>query len=91
MHCPSTEHWVLVKRLLCYLCGTLDYGVVLYRDFPPSLNALSDADSAGNRDDYTSTNAYIVCLGCNLILWTVALSSTGAEYCSVATTAVELN
>lgn len=44
MHHPSTEHWVLVKRLLRYLCGTLDDGVLLYRNSPLSLRAFSDTD-----------------------------------------------
>lgn len=44
MHRPSTEHWVLVKRLLRYLCGTLDDGVLLYRNSPLSLRAFSDTD-----------------------------------------------
>lgn len=65
MHRPSTEHWVLVKRLLCYLCGTLDDGVLLYRNSPLSLRAFSDVDWAGKKDDYTSTSAYIVYLGFN--------------------------
>ena len=70
MHQPTSEHWVLVKRILRYLCGTLDKGLLLYRDssiplhgFSDSLHAFSDADWAGNKDDYSSTSAYLVYLG----------------------------
>lgn len=67
MRCPLTKHWALVKRLLRYLCGTLDDGVILYGNSPLSLHAFSDVDWASNKDDYTSTSACIVYLGCNLI------------------------
>ncbi|KAK9214347.1 hypothetical protein WN944_006336 [Citrus x changshan-huyou] len=103
MHQPTTEHWVLVKRILRYLSGTLDKGLLLYRDSPltlhgfsNSLHAFSDADWAGNKDDYSSTSAYLVYLGRNLVSWslkkqqTVARSSTESEYRSIAATAAEL-
>ncbi|KAA8537148.1 hypothetical protein F0562_029626 [Nyssa sinensis] len=96
MHQPSTEHWALVKRILRYLYGTLDEGVIFYRDTPLCLHAFSDADWDGNPDDFSSTSAYIVYLGRNLISWSskkqniVSRSSTEAEYCSVVTTAAEL-
>lgn len=96
MYRPTTDHWVTVKRLLRYLCGTSDLGICLYRDSPLSLHAFSDADWAGNKDDFSSTSAYIVYLGRNPISWsskkqpTIARSSTEAEYRSVAATAAEL-
>ncbi|KAJ0074720.1 hypothetical protein Patl1_34791 [Pistacia atlantica] len=96
MHQPTNEHWVLVKRILRYLCGTLDKGLLLYCDSPLTLHGFSDVDWAGNKDDYSSTNAYLVYLGRNLVSWSlkkqqiVARSSTEAEYRSIAATAVEL-
>ena len=96
MHKPTTEHWTAVKRLLRYLCGTLHHGITLRRPSSLALHAFSDADWAGNKDDFTSTSAYIVYLGSNPVSWsskkqrTVARSSTEAEYRSVAATASEL-
>ncbi|KAH9723253.1 retrovirus-related pol polyprotein from transposon RE2 [Citrus sinensis] len=107
MHCPTTEHWSFVKRLLRYLVGTVDDGLQLYKDSNLSLHAFSDtslslqafsdADWARDKDTFCSTSAYVVYLGKNPISWsskkqrTVARSSTEAEYRSVANTAAELN
>ena len=67
MHLPTSDHWDLVKRLLRYLCGTLNEGVIIHRQSTISLHAFSDADWAGNKDDFSSTSAHIVYLGRNPI------------------------
>ena len=96
MHRPTTDHWNAVKRLLRYLSGTANHGLALRHHTSLSLYAFSDADWVGNKDDYTSTSAYIVYLGRNSISWsskkqrTVAHFSTEAQYCSVVATTVEL-
>ena len=96
MHRPTDVHWQAAKRVLRYLAGTRDRGILLRSNTTLSLHAFSDADWAGNRDDYTSTSAYIVYLGSNPVVWsskkqkTVARSSTEAEYRSVAATAAEI-
>ena len=41
MHSPNDTHWVLVKRILRYLLGTIDKGL-LRRDSPSSLHAFAD-------------------------------------------------
>ncbi|RVW53564.1 Retrovirus-related Pol polyprotein from transposon RE2 [Vitis vinifera] len=69
MHQPTSDHWNAVKRLLRYLCGTLDHGITLRRTSPLALHAFSDSDWAGNKDDFTSTSAYIIYLGHNPISW----------------------
>ncbi|KAA8546477.1 hypothetical protein F0562_002784 [Nyssa sinensis] len=107
MHCPTTEHWSFVKRLLRYLVSTIDDGLQIYpdssislhafSDSSLSLHAFSDADWAGDKDTFCSTSAYVIYLGKNPVSWsskmqrTVARSSTEAEYRSVANTAAELN
>ncbi|RVX13659.1 Retrovirus-related Pol polyprotein from transposon RE1 [Vitis vinifera] len=93
---PTEYRTVVVKRLLRYLCGTLDHDITLRRTSPLALHAFSDSDWAGNKDDFTSTSAYIIYLGHNPISWSskkqrnVARSSTEAEYRSVASTAAEI-
>lgn len=97
MHKPTDAHWQLVKRLLRYLSGTLYESLLLHRHSPSTVHAYSDADWGGNKDDLSSTSAYVVYLGRNPISWsskkqrTIARSSTEAEYRSVADTASELS
>lgn len=96
MHKPTEDHWQAVKRVLRYLAGTASHGIFIRSDSPLSLHAYSDADWAGNTDDYVSTNAYVIFLGTTPISWSakkqkgVARSSTEAEYRAVANTASEL-
>lgn len=96
MHVPTDEHWNGVKHVLRYLAGSITTGLFMSTTNTPALHAFTDADWAGNRDDYTSTGAYIVYYGKHPIAWsskkqtTVARSSTEAEYRSIANTAAEV-
>lgn len=69
MQCPTSDHWLALKRVLRYLVGTSDHGLFLRRDSPLSVHAFTDADWAGDKDDYISTTGYIVYLGSNPISW----------------------
>jgi hypothetical protein len=81
---------------LHYLYGTLDKGVIVNCDSSLSLHAFSDVNWAGDKDDYSSTSAYIVYFGCHPISWnskkqkTIVCTSTEAEYRYVVATATEL-
>ncbi|CAA7029021.1 unnamed protein product [Microthlaspi erraticum] len=96
MHAPTTDHWLAVKRLLRYLAGTSTHGIFLQTGNSVTLHAYSDADWGGDRDDYVSTNGYLVYLGSHPLSWSskkqkgVVRSSTEAEYRSVANTASEV-
>lgn len=96
MHRPTEDHWNAAKRVLRYLAGTLTHGIMLRRNTPLSLHGYSDADWAGDTDDFISTTAFILYLGATPIAWSskkqsgVARSSTEAEYRAVATTAAEM-
>lgn len=63
MHRPTDVHLQAAKRVLRYLAGTASHGIYIRRDSPLSLHAFSDADWAGDQDDYLSTNTYIIYLG----------------------------
>lgn len=65
IHCPSHLHWVTTKRLPRYLKHTIQHGLFLKCNSPICLHAFFDADWAGNRDDKTSTTAFVIYVGSN--------------------------
>ncbi|KZV55209.1 hypothetical protein F511_12796, partial [Dorcoceras hygrometricum] len=58
MQRPLQSHWTAVKRILRYLCGTLDFGISLGNS--PSLNLYGycDADLGSDPDDHCSTSGF---------------------------------
>jgi hypothetical protein len=69
MHSPRAAHWNLVKRILRYLRGTIDSGLLISASPSTDLRAYSDADWAGCPDTRRSTSGYCVYLGDSLISW----------------------
>lgn len=67
IHCPSTLHWCAVKRLLRYLVGTLDCGILLRKNSPRTFHAFAYVNWASDPNDETSTSTYDVFLGANPI------------------------
>ncbi|XP_019167565.1 PREDICTED: uncharacterized protein LOC109163266 [Ipomoea nil] len=96
MHSPTVEHWGLLKRVLRYVRGTLDYRLLISASASADIHAYSDSDWAGCPVDRKSTSGYAVFLGSNLISWvsrkqrTVARSSTEAEYKGLADACAEV-
>nr|GEX79965.1 ribonuclease H-like domain-containing protein [Tanacetum cinerariifolium] len=90
MHDPREPYFLALKRILQYVCGTLDFGLQLYASSNYSLVAYSDADWAGCPTTRRSSSGYCVFLGDNLLSWsskrqhTLFRSSTEAEYRGVA-------
>ena len=54
--CPSEAHLTAVKRILCYLKGTINIGVKYERSADDSLIGFPDADWARDMDDRHSTS-----------------------------------
>ena len=69
MHDPRESHLAALKRLLRYVCGTVDLGLVLHRSSSAELVVYTDADWAGCPDTRRSTSGYAVFLGGNLVSW----------------------
>jgi hypothetical protein len=97
MHDPQEPHLALVKRILQYIRGTLDYGIQLHCSSAAGLISCYDADWAAYPDTRRSRSGYEVFLGDNLVSWsskrqhTVSRSSAKAEYRGVANTVAEIS
>ncbi|GJU07841.1 ribonuclease H-like domain-containing protein [Tanacetum coccineum] len=95
MHDHREPHLNAMKRVLCYLQGTTDLGLQLFRSITSQLIAYSDADWAGCPATRRSTSGYCVFLGYNLLTWsskrqdTLSRSSVEAEYREVANVVAE--
>ncbi len=91
MSAPRTLHLVAAKRILRYLKGSLEFGLLFHHSTSPLIiKAYPDADWASFPDSRRSTTGFCVFLGSNLISWTakkqptVSHSSAEAEYRSLA-------
>lgn len=96
MHAPKQSDFIVVKRILRYIKGSLHQGLQFVPG-PLNVTAFTDADWAGDHLDRRSTTGFCVFLGPNLISWcaekqpTVARSSTESEYKALANTAADIS
>lgn len=67
MHDLCESHFQLIKHIIRYVLGTLDYGLHIARSSPASLIIYSDADWVGCPDTRRSTSGYCIFLGDNLL------------------------
>ena len=90
---PTKQHWSAVKRIMRYLNGTINHGLI-YCD-TSFLTGYSDADWAGDLDDGKSTSGYVFTMSGAAISWLskkqncVALSTAEAEYMAMSMAAQE--
>ncbi|KAJ0610987.1 putative RNA-directed DNA polymerase [Helianthus annuus] len=87
MHSPTENHWSAVKRILRFLLGTINHGLLISHSSPIHLHAYadshnsyiqaySDADWAGCPDDRRSTGGFAIYLGNNLVSWSARKQKT---------------
>lgn len=93
---PTTLHYNAVKRILRYIKGTPEYGLVYSQGTGNYLlSGYSDSDHAGSVDDRKSTTSMAFYLNKNLITWVsqkqrcVALSSCEAEFMAATAAATQ--
>lgn len=92
--CYDQNHWNAAKRVLRYLKGTIDLGLV-FSHSPDPLKCFVDSDWASCPNDRRSYTGYTTILNNGPISWeakkqrTVALSSTEAEYIGLSETSKE--
>jgi hypothetical protein len=69
LHSLTTVHWTAVKRILCFLKHTSNFGLHIHQSPSPLISAFFDADWAGCSDDRKSTGCFAIFLCPNLISW----------------------
>ncbi|XP_074356716.1 secreted RxLR effector protein 161-like [Apium graveolens] len=96
MERPTTLHQTTVKRILRYIKGTLDLGLIYSRGAGNYiLSGFSDSDLAGNVEDRRSTGRMAFYLDESLITWVsqkqrcVTLSSCEAEFMAATVAACQ--
>ncbi|XP_052114058.1 uncharacterized mitochondrial protein AtMg00810-like [Arachis duranensis] len=67
MHNPTVNHWRVLKRILRYIEGSMDQGLLFTACTDFRLFAFSNTDWGANADDRKSVTGYCVYLGTNLI------------------------
>ena len=90
MQNPLQKHFMAAKRVLRYIAKTKDYGLRYKSKGKPKIEVYCDASWADDKDNRKSTMGYVITFGGTPISWktksmkTVALSSTEAEWASLA-------
>ena len=86
---PGNSHWTAVKRIMRYLRGTTDFGLVYKKDITdndPILEVYVDTDFAGDPVDRKSTSGFVVKLNGTAVSWksgkqdALSYSTLDAEY-----------
>ena len=66
---PSKAHFATTKRILRYVKGTKDFGILYEANRDFNLTGYTDSDWAGITDDRKSTSGYVFLLGKKAISW----------------------
>ncbi|XP_052485183.1 secreted RxLR effector protein 161-like [Gossypium raimondii] len=86
MNCCNDQHFQAAKRVLRYIKGTIDHGVLFKRSENMKLIGYVDSDWAGSCDDIRSTSGYAFSIGSGMFCSSskkqnlVAQTTAEAEY-----------
>lgn len=92
---PSELHWKSTKRILRYLKGTQNFGLIYNKEAEANLIGYVDSDYAGDQQDRLSVTGFAFKFAGSTISWqsrkqkTVAQSTCEAEYMALAEAARE--
>ena len=95
MEKPYQSHLQAAKRILRYVSGTRDHGILYSYTDNFDLLGYTDSDWAGDTETRKSTSGYAFFLGSGVISWSskkqqvVALSTAEAEYMALASGACQ--
>ncbi|KAL5550465.1 hypothetical protein UlMin_000641 [Ulmus minor] len=90
MQQPTLAHWLSVKRILHYLKGTMQDGLLISPLTNLTIEGFTCADWGAQPDDRRSSSGYLIYLGGNLVSWSstkqkvVSRSSAESEYRGLA-------
>ncbi|CAM8975463.1 unnamed protein product [Rhodiola kirilowii] len=93
---PKESHLLQVKRIMKYVCGTVDFGIWYTKDTNPHLVGFYDAHWTRNAKDRKSTSGGCFFLGNNLVSWfskkqnSISLSTAEAEYIAAGSCCTQL-
>ena len=93
---PTKQHWTAVKRIMRYLKGTPNHGLIYSKNDPKDCVGYSDADWAGDVNDRKSTSGYLFKISGAPVSWRskkqscTALSTAEAEYMALSSAAQEV-
>jgi hypothetical protein len=65
---PKDGHWRALERVLCYLKGTVSYGIH-YTRYLRVLEGYCDANWISDADEIYATSGYVFSLGGGAVLW----------------------
>ncbi|KAE8666712.1 Ubiquitin carboxyl-terminal hydrolase family protein [Hibiscus syriacus] len=83
---PTEMHWQTTKRILRYVRGTVDLGILYKKQGNKELMAYTDSDYARDIDDRKSTSRYVFKLSSGVVAWSskkqsvFTLLTTEAEF-----------
>ena len=78
---PRKVHWTVVKHMLRYIRGTVEYGLVYERSGSILLARFTDTNWEGCVEDWKSTSSCFFTIGSRVVSWfsrkqkSIALSS----------------
>ncbi|KAL8106255.1 hypothetical protein AgCh_029879 [Apium graveolens] len=92
---PTEMHYQVAKRVLKYLKGTTNFGILYKRGEVGALVGFTDSDYAGDVDDRKSTSGYVFLINGAVVAWSskkqpiVTLSTTESEFIAAASCACQ--